>query len=116
MSILRTLCRQIRLLRQAPVKALTYVAFRSSISGSSITIDVRSYEEYANGHIYGALHLDKIDKQSLRNFSKNTLYLLYSNGDVRAQRAAETMHKLGFKRIAFLEGGLGVWVGNLVCE
>jgi phage shock protein E len=76
-------------------------------------IDVRSPEEFAVGHIEGALNipLDKLE-QGLEQLSKDqpvvTYCMMKHPGDSRGERAAKQLEALGFEA-SLLEGGFPAW-------
>ena len=81
------------------------VAFRGV--KPAVVIDVRTPEEYAAGHIEGALNIpfDQIAKgiQSVKGLSKDQPVLLYCRSGRRSEIAKITLEKEGYKRV--LDGG-----------
>jgi rhodanese-related sulfurtransferase len=96
----------------------------SSQSGTAqapTVIDVRSDEEYAAGHVRGALHipLDELDEH-LAEIPRDHPVVTYCNmrhrGDSRGERAAELLREQGYEATA-LEGGYPAWeAGNYPVE
>jgi phage shock protein E len=78
-------------------------------------IDVRTPEEYADGHIPGAINRnlnaptfrDDIDK-----FDKNNIYIIYCRTGVRSAAARDIMKELGFKNIINVTGGYVEWLAQ----
>jgi phage shock protein E len=76
-------------------------------------IDVRSPEEFAAGHIKGALNipLDELE-QRLGQLPKDqpvvTYCMMEHPGDSRGERAAKQLGALGFEA-SVLEGGFPAW-------
>jgi len=77
-----------------------------------ILLDVRTPEEFAAGHLNGALNLnlnvpDFADR--LNELDKTKVYLVYCKGGVRSARAMQIMQKQGFRQVYNLSGGLNKW-------
>ena len=74
-------------------------------------IDVRTLEEFEEGHIPGAiLKTYGTDfKLNIKNFNKSGVYLIYCQSGVRSLKAAQEMDKLGFKNLNTLSGGFLAW-------
>jgi phage shock protein E len=76
-------------------------------------IDVRTPEEYAGGHLPGALNRDYSSpafKDDINNFDKDRIYLIYCQTGVRSAAASQVMAELGFKYINNMTGGYAAWV------
>ena len=73
----------------------------------AVVIDVRTPEEYAAGHIDGALNIpyEQIAKgiQSVKGLSKDQPVLLYCRSGHRAGIAKDTLEKEGYRKV--LNGG-----------
>jgi rhodanese-related sulfurtransferase len=81
-------------------------------SDGAVVIDVRSPEEFAKGHVPGALNFDInapgfADKVSKLDKSKPMLVNCHAGS--RGAIAAAELAKLGFKTVCNLEGGLSAW-------
>ncbi|WP_409199578.1 rhodanese-like domain-containing protein [Methanobrevibacter sp. DSM 116169] len=77
-----------------------------------LLIDVRSNEEYNEGHIAGSISmpLDVIDEDILREVGdKNKKILLYCKSGRRSKIAAEKLRDLGYTNIFVLDGGINNW-------
>ena len=76
----------------------------------SITvIDVRTPEEYAEGHIVGASLLDFYEPtfaDQLAELERDGTYLLYCRSGNRSGQAASIMSGLGFEQVYDLQGGV----------
>ncbi|MFM7015117.1 MAG: rhodanese-like domain-containing protein [Bacteroidota bacterium] len=79
----------------------------------SITLmDVRTPEEYASGHIKGAINRDWSSGQfetEVGGFDKTRSYFLYCHSGQRSGSAAAWMRNHGFKNVYELHGGLSCW-------
>lgn len=91
------------------IKVLSKESFKAAISGNTVQlIDVRTPEEYIDGHIEGALNINVQDQKFAEQISKldktKTVYIYCRSGS-RSQMAASQMKTLGFKSIIDLKGG-----------
>ncbi|MEJ0032643.1 MAG: rhodanese-like domain-containing protein [Bacteroidota bacterium] len=86
--------------------------FKSRIEQGAALIDVRSPEEYANGHIAGSQNIDIKDPEFLtkiQSFDKIKPYAVYCASGVRSGKAAGIMRENGFTNVFTLSGGLKAW-------
>lgn len=76
-------------------------------------VDVRTPEEFQQGHIPGAINvpLSEIiaDPTSL-SASKGKPIVLYCRSGYRAGKAAEALHKDGYQNLRHLEGDMQEWL------
>lgn len=68
-------------------------------------IDVRSEEEYKNGHIKNAINipLDKIEALDF-NLDKNDKLIIHCRTNVRSRRAIDILSDLGYKNLTLAPG------------
>lgn len=75
-------------------------------------LDVRTPQEYAEGHIDGALNInvqsDDFKEIAQRELSKDSTVLVYCRSGRRSLDAAEILTKLGYK-VDNLKGGIIEW-------
>jgi len=95
------------------VEALaTQVLSEAPQSVAPLILDVRSAEEYAAGHIPGAVNIDyrqvteRID--SLQDY-KNREVIVYCEQGVRASKAEAVLLEAGFAELRHLEGDMVAW-------
>jgi phage shock protein E len=87
--------------------------FSQKITEPDVTIlDVRTPEEFASGHIEGALNFnfnsgDFANEITRLNPSEN--YAIYCRSGSRSGQAASIMHKAGFHDVSNLNGGVIDW-------
>jgi rhodanese-related sulfurtransferase len=77
-----------------------------------ILLDVRTPEEYAEGHIPGAINIDYRSEhfsEGLDTLNKDLVYQVYCHSGRRSSESSEIMKKKGFKSIYNLEGGILEW-------
>jgi rhodanese-related sulfurtransferase len=83
-----------------------------------LVIDVREPDEYADGHIEGAINIPL--RELLKNLdelpdSKTAPILLYCHTQKRATHALVLLHELGYMKVYNLEGGYAAyedWMSN----
>ena len=78
-----------------------------------LLIDVRTPEEYAEGHIEGALNIDFMNPPAFdKEFSAldtSKPLMIYCRSGNRSRRAAEKLKAMGFQQVFDLEGGYRAW-------
>jgi rhodanese-related sulfurtransferase len=75
-------------------------------------IDVRTQDEYNNGHLTDAVLIDfykKDFKSNLSKLDKNKPVFVYCAAGGRSGSASEVLEELGFKQIYDLKGGMNAW-------
>lgn len=95
---------------------MTAAELKSMIEGKEpvTVIDVRTLEEYNQGHIPGALPLESI--KDLKTFKYEDKVVLYCNTGRRSQAALKLFSDNGIEAVD-LEGGIKAWAasgGNVV--
>ena len=77
-------------------------------------IDVRSPEEWGNGHIPGAQFLTvELKFEALDTWPKDTRIVFYSNAGHRSLEVASYFMAYGFTNVRNMAGGLEAWSGEL---
>ncbi len=87
-------------------------AFNAKVEQGATLIDVRTVEEYAEGHITGSLNLDINNpgfEENVKMLDPNKEYAVYCASGVRSGKAAELMRKNGFSSVYTLTGGIKTW-------
>ncbi len=75
-------------------------------------VDVRTTNEYREGHIKGAslYNIRNADfEESMDKLAKNKPVLVYCKSGGRSSRAANILKKKGFTKVYNLEGGFDEW-------
>jgi len=92
------------------VNATEYEQHRAN--GKTVVLDVRSPEEFAQGHVPGAVNID-INAPDFASkvapFDKQQPILVNCHAGSRGAVASAALAKLGFKTVCNLEGGLQAW-------
>lgn len=81
-------------------------------SGNAVIVDVREPDDYAKGHIEGAISIPLgLVKDKLPNLDKNkkdTILVVCQNG-TRSASAGKTLTKAGFEQVLVITGGMQAW-------
>jgi rhodanese-related sulfurtransferase len=95
------------------LKTITEDQFREGYRKAQL-IDVREPQEFKNGHILGARNIPVTQmKQRLIEIRPDKPVYLYCQSGARSQRAAQLLHKKGYKDISQLKGGFKKWTGKV---
>ena len=93
---------------------------KSMIDKGGVTIvDVRRPEEYAAGHIPGAV---LVTLQTLEQTSasvlpdKNAVLLVYCRTGIRSANASDKLIKMGYKNVYDIAGGITQWPYAITAE
>src|SRR5881396_3824572 len=84
-------------------------------SGEPVVVDVREQEEWAEGHIPGAVHVPRGHLESRIERAapdRSQPVLLYCAGGSRSAFAAKTLEELGYETVVNLAGGFTDWKRN----
>ena len=77
-----------------------------------VIIDVRTAEEFADGHIEDAGNIDFYSttfREELDNLDKNKTYLIYCRSGSRSGSTADIMAELNFEEVYNILGGMIQW-------
>lgn len=102
------LCRR-RYCRNLLNGEITIEELKNKVSQGAILIDVRSNQEYREGHIQGAINIPdfEIEKKLRREVPKNNQSIvLYCQYGGRSRNAMKLMKKMGYTNVYNLYGGL----------
>jgi glyoxylase-like metal-dependent hydrolase (beta-lactamase superfamily II)/rhodanese-related sulfurtransferase len=78
--------------------------------GDAFVLDVREPEEYASGHIPGALNLPQADLASrLQEVPHDRSVVVVCEAGVRSYRSAQFLQQAGFEHVTSLRGGTADW-------
>lgn len=82
------------------------------VNEKAVLIDVRSPEEFAQGHIAGAtnINVEGADFASqIETLDKTKTYAVYCHSGRRSGIATDSMEKAGFAHMYDLSGGIQAW-------
>lgn len=95
--------------RGMQIKKISFEQLKDMISKGAILIDVRSPQEYNEGHLPNAINIPEyeIEKRINREVPKlNQQIILYCQYGGRSDDAYNLMRRIGYNNIFSLEGGL----------
>jgi rhodanese-related sulfurtransferase len=97
-------------LREAPSITATELSARRTSGTAPVVIDVRTPEEYATGHIPGALNIpfDQV-AQRISEVEAPHGVALYCMVGPRARKGESALLSAGYTSVLHLEGGLAAW-------
>lgn len=88
---------------------ITIQEFKNKLKQGALLLDVRSKQEYSEGHIKGAINIPEheIEKEVEKIFpNKTQMILIYCRSGNRSRSAYIKMKKKGYSQIYSLYGGL----------
>ncbi len=77
-----------------------------------VILDVRTPEEFADGHIENAINLDYYSetfRDELNKLGKNKKYLIYCRSGNRSGKTLNIMERLNFREVYNMLGGIIQW-------
>ena len=95
---------------QAPSIAPSELSARRATDRAPIVIDVRTREEYASGHIPGALNIpfDQV-AEKISEIDAPHGVALYCMIGPRARKGEAALLKVGYDDVLHIEGGFAAW-------
>jgi rhodanese-related sulfurtransferase len=106
---------------KATITECTVKDVERCLDSETLLLDIREPQEYANGHIPGAIHIPRgmlefeIHKIVAAAGTDRTVppeeqkIVLYCGTGGRSALAAQTMESMGFKQVRSMSGGLVAW-------
>ncbi|MCP3738514.1 rhodanese-like domain-containing protein [Rossellomorea sp. BNER] len=95
------------------VKTLTEDDFRAGYRKAQL-IDVREPNEFDAGHILGARNIPLSQmKMRMKEIRPDQQVYLYCQSGLRSGRAAQALHRKGYRNIYHLKGGFKKWTGKI---
>ena len=82
------------------------------IDNGAKIIDVRTVEEYNDGHIKGAINIP-LDEIDTINYSHEQALIVYCASGVRSLDAVKKLADMGYTNLYNLDGGLLNWGSDL---
>ena len=96
------------------ITVITPTEFKEKSVNHTI-IDVRTPQEFSEGHIDGAININYFDNNFLdqiAKYEKNEPLFIYCKSGNRSGKASKKIIGLGYKQVYDLEGGILNWVKN----
>ena len=81
-------------------------------SKNQVIIDIRTPQEFSQGHIEGAINMNYFDHsfmEQIGKYDKSKPIFLYCRSGNRTSSAAAKIAKLGFEEVYDLQGGIMSW-------
>jgi rhodanese-related sulfurtransferase len=79
----------------------------------ALILDVREPEEYAHGHVPGAINVPQADLADLASrldeLPRGQAILMICHSGARSLRAAQFLKQMGFDQVASVKGGTKAW-------
>ena len=96
------------------VKTLAAADFEKKTAAmkDKIILDVRTAEEYKDGHLVGSMLIDYYGsdfKNEVSKLDKSKPVFVYCKGGGRSSSSCEILKDLGFKEVYNLQGGITDW-------
>ena len=81
-------------------------------TGEAVIVDVREKDEWDEGHIPGATHISRgtieLDIEE-KVPDPSAMVICHCGGGGRSALAAESLQKMGYKKVRSMAGGLKAW-------
>jgi len=87
---------------------------RMDVGENIVLVDVREENEWAQGHLPGAIHLGKgiIERDiEQRVPDMGAKIVLYCGGGFRSALTADNLQKMGYTNVESMDGGWKGWIG-----
>lgn len=95
------------------VKTVTEEEFRAGYRKAQL-IDVREPNEFEAGHILGARNIPMSQmRMRMKELRPDLPVYLYDQNGMRSARAAQFLHRKGYKDLTQLQGGFKKWTGKV---
>ncbi|WP_374702858.1 rhodanese-like domain-containing protein [Bacillus sp. T33-2] len=95
------------------LKTLTEEEFKSGYRKAQL-IDVREPNEFDAGHILGARNIPLSQlRMRMKEIRPDKPVYLYCQNGTRTGRAAQMLHRKGYKDLSQLQGGFKKWTGKV---
>lgn len=96
---------------------LKVVEFKQKLESTTdkVLLDVRTPEEYVEGHLAGSLNIDwngNAFDAGVAKIDKNKPVFVYCRSGRRSAAAATAMRQMGFKQVYEMKGGIEEWKEN----
>ncbi len=77
-----------------------------------VVLDIRTPEEFAEGHLAGAINIDYYAddfEAQLAELDLSVPYVMYCRSGNRSSKALPLMDSIGFEEVYELDGGISAW-------
>jgi rhodanese-related sulfurtransferase len=102
---------------QEHVTEISVKAAETAIREADVLLDVREKDEYAAGHLPGAINITRgmlefILSSSPQLSARDLRFVVYCKTSGRATLAAATMRQMGYLNVQSIVGGYDTWVAS----
>ncbi len=102
---------------QGEIKLLDAATFNNAVSNKDVVLlDVRTPEEFADGHLENSVNIDINDMNSfsekVSSLDKETPVYVYCRSGGRSNKSAQYLKEQGFAVTYDLDGGISSWSNN----
>ena len=99
---------------KAAITEIPVAEAEAAIRDADVLLDVRESEEYAAGHLPGAVHVSRGMLEfrlsgSPQLGARDLRFVLYCKTSGRAALAAAAMHEMGYLNVKSIAGGFDAW-------
>ncbi|AST92481.1 rhodanese-like domain-containing protein [Sutcliffiella cohnii] len=95
------------------LKTLSEEEFRAGYRKAQL-IDIREPKEFDGGHILGARNIPLSQlKMRMNEIRPDKPVYFYCQNSMRSGRAAQMLHRKGYKELYQLQGGFKKWTGKI---
>ncbi len=104
---------------KATIKECTVSEAKDGLGPGTVLIDIREPDEYARGHIPGAIHVPRgmLEFQILKTLehigisadAPNADLVLYCGTGGRSALATKSLDEMGFRNVRSMDGGIVAW-------
>jgi rhodanese-related sulfurtransferase len=98
------------MLRSAPKVQQVDIEALEKHAPETVVLDVREPEEYAHGHVPGAVNVPQAEIASrLDEIPRDRPLIIVCQAGYRSLRAAQFLRQVGFDRVTSVTGGMEAW-------
>lgn len=108
MSAFKDVIRRVR----SQIREVSVEEARESVSRGAVLVDVREADEWAQGHVPGAISIPRglLERQIEDKVPERTTEIvLHCAGGTRSALAARSLQELGYTNVSSMAGGFGRW-------
>lgn len=105
-------CVQTQTIKDVSPKEASTLIQNNQNNPDFVVIDVRTPEDFANGHIANAVNIDYYSvtfRNDINKLDKTKNYLIYCQSGNRSGKARDIMRELGFQEVHNMLGGIIGW-------
>ena len=82
-------------------------------SSNPLVVDVRTPQEYAQGHLKGAVNIPLSDLPlRMDGLDHNRPMVVYCQTGVRSAQGSSLLVRAGFAKVFSMEGGISAWINS----